>query len=310
MHKGVSFNAAQDIPSLAGKVILITGGSAGVGKQTALDLAKHNPSQLWIAARSAQKSNAVIDEIKAVSPKLSARFLELDLSSFDSIKSAARSFLKSAPRLDILIANAGLMGGPASFSEQGHEMTIAVNHVGHALLIKLLTPLLLKTTSEKGSDVRVVILSSRGHAFGRRDIIFDSLKNAHSDVSIIDRYCQAKLANLVYARGMAEHYPQFITVAINPGDVKTGLYGNGSLGLKMNIISTILLPFIAISVEDGAKNSLWAATAKGVESGEYYEPVGISGKADKRSQRKELTTKLWDWTEKELQGQDLTVAKV
>lgn len=102
MGHGSSFDPDRDIPSLEGKVILITGGNVGLGKQSALDLSKHLPSELWIAARSAKKAEAVIAEIKQTSPGVYVRFLELDLASFASIKTAAETFLSSVSRLDIL----------------------------------------------------------------------------------------------------------------------------------------------------------------------------------------------------------------
>lgn len=102
---GISFNPATDIPSLAGKTILITGGNIGLGKQSAIELAKHNPSELWIAARNVQAGNAAVDEIKAASADASVRFLQMDLSSFDSIKQAAKTFQASASRLDVLMCS-------------------------------------------------------------------------------------------------------------------------------------------------------------------------------------------------------------
>lgn len=129
MAKGVPFNPAKDIPSLAGKVILITGGNLGLGKQTALDLAKHNPSELWLAARSAESGNATVAEIKKASPGVQVHFLPLDLSSFKSVKEAARTFLGSVSRLDIFYMNAGIMGGPHVTTDDGYERQFGTNHV-------------------------------------------------------------------------------------------------------------------------------------------------------------------------------------
>ena len=106
-----AFNPATNIPSLASKVILITGANTGIGKQVALDLSKHEPAQIWIAARSPSSGQAAVDEIKIASPSVDVRFVELDLTSFDSIKKAARKVLQTAQRLDILNLNAGIMGG-------------------------------------------------------------------------------------------------------------------------------------------------------------------------------------------------------
>lgn len=303
MMKG-AFNPAKDIPSFASKVILITGGNDGVGKQTALDLARHEPEQIWIAARTAEKSQAAIDEIRRVAPRVDTRFLKLDLSDFESVKAAARTFLASSSRLDSLILNAGRMGGTPAVSPQGYEITLATNHMGHALLTKLLTPRLLETCKLPGADVRVVSLSSRGHTIGP-GMVFDSFKTKDSKLVMIDLYCQSKLANVLFARSTAKHYPQFTSVAVNPGDIRTGLYDGGNLGPLMNVIVPFILPLMSLSVEDGAKNTLWAATSKEVKNGEYYDPIGASGGVSKQGRDDDLAEKFWVWTQKELEGYEI-----
>jgi retinol dehydrogenase 12 len=312
-QKGYAFDPVKDIPSLEGKVVVVTGSTFGLGRQAALDLSKHNPSQLWITGRNAERGKLVVNEINEIAPKVSTRFLELDLSSFDSIKKAAKSFLTSAPRLDILMLNAGLLAGPPGQSKEGYEIRWGVNHVGHALLLKLLTPLLLDTAStESSSDVRVIFLSSSGHQNAPSGgIRFETLKTPAENLSIPARYCQSKLANILYAREIAKKYPQFTTVSLNPGNIMTGLF-SGEIGPLLRTIMvvdrvmwTIARFTIGVPVEEGAKNQLWAATAKDIKAGEYYDPVGVPGKRSKLSQDDELAKKLWDWTEKELDGQQI-----
>jgi len=104
--QGAIFNPATDIPSLVGKVILITGANSGLGKQSSLELAKHGAT-IWMAARSPDKGNEAVADIKRQVPGADVAFLELDLSSFESIKSAARTVQTSSPRLDVLLLNAG-----------------------------------------------------------------------------------------------------------------------------------------------------------------------------------------------------------
>jgi NAD(P)-dependent dehydrogenase (short-subunit alcohol dehydrogenase family) len=100
--------------------------------------------------------------------------LPLDLTSFSSIASAASTFLASESRLDILINNAGIMASPYSATKEGYEIQFGTNHMGHALLTKLLLPVLLDTAKQPGADVRVVTLSSVGHALTPPGgIIFD-----------------------------------------------------------------------------------------------------------------------------------------
>lgn len=306
MAKGVPFEPAKDIQSLQGKVILITGGNLGLGKQTALDLAKHNPSELWIAARGEETGNAAVEEIKKVSsPGVSVHFLRLDLSSFKSIKEAVKSFLSSATRLDILYLNAGIMGGPHVTTEDGYERQFGTNHMGHALLFKLLKPIMLKTASIRDADVRVVIVSSAGHRFGKGKLFFDNFKSTAKDMSPLDKYCHSKLANLVYARALAKHVPEITSVSVYPGDIKTGLFSSNGGHWMITVLRNMVLPLMAVSVEEGVKTQLWAGTAKAAKSGEYYEPVGVTGKGSEYAYNNDVAEKLWEWTEKELEGHDI-----
>ncbi len=120
--KGVSFDPATHIPSLEGKIILITGANSGLGKQSSLELAKHNPAQIWMAARSPEKGNEAIADVKQQVPGAAVTFLELDLSSFDSIKRAAETVIASSPRLDILMLNAGRTHPPSRYGESFFEI--------------------------------------------------------------------------------------------------------------------------------------------------------------------------------------------
>lgn len=101
-NRGVSFDAKRDIPSLEGKVIFVTGGNSGLGKQSILDFARHNPAEIWLAARDVNKAKAAIDDVKKEVPNANIKHIELDLMSLESVRNAAKSFLEQANRLDIL----------------------------------------------------------------------------------------------------------------------------------------------------------------------------------------------------------------
>ncbi|KAI1033877.1 hypothetical protein LB503_011087 [Fusarium chuoi] len=292
MGHGNSFDPDRDIPSLEGKVILITGGNVGLGKQSALDLSKHQPSELWIAARSAKKADAVIAEIKQTSPGVQVRFLELDLASFASIKTAAETFLKSVSRLDILMLNAGIMGCPPGQTTEGYEVQFGTNHMGHALLTKMLLPLLTRTATP---DPHCLFGPSGG-------IQFDTLKSNASGMSTNDRYGQSKLANILFIRELAAHHPEITAASIHPGTVKTDLQKSNDGSWMISVFQKVVVPLIGVNVEEGAKCQLWAATAKGVQSGEYYVPVGVSEGGNQLSKDKALAKTLWNWTEKELES--------
>ncbi|KAL8870601.1 MAG: hypothetical protein Q9174_003395, partial [Haloplaca sp. 1 TL-2023] len=148
----VKFDPDQDIPDLSGKVILVTGGNAGLGKEAVLQLAKHKSSRIFLAARTASKGESAIEEIKQVVPSANITLLKLDLCSFKSISAAAEEFKSQSKRLDVLMNNAGIMATPLAETEEGYESQFGTNHMGHALLTKLLLPTLLSTAKEEGSD--------------------------------------------------------------------------------------------------------------------------------------------------------------
>ncbi|KAL6401172.1 hypothetical protein AUP68_16898 [Ilyonectria robusta] len=298
-----SFNPTRDIPPLTGKVILVTGGNSGLGKQSILELAKHRPSQIWLAARSADKANEAVAEIKKEVVDVSIKALQLDLASLSSVRNAANVFCQESGRLDILLLNAGIMAHPAALTEDGYEIQFGTNHVGHALLTKLLMPVLLLTAQEQpDSDVRVVVLSSGGHAYAPvGGIQFDTLKSKAENMAGLTRYGQSKLAGIFFAQELARRYPQFTAVSVHPGLVNTNLANKMEReNLLLGIVAKEVMPIAGSNAKEGARNQLWAATASGVESGEYYEPVGVAGKGSKYTKDHELAKRLWEWTENEL----------
>ncbi|KXJ89472.1 hypothetical protein Micbo1qcDRAFT_165556, partial [Microdochium bolleyi] len=275
--KSVAFNPRTDIPPLQDKVILVTGGTSGLGKQSILELARHEPREIWLGARNATKAQETIAAVKAEVPGASIRFVQMDLGSFASIRAAARTVLDGTDRLDILLLNAGIMAVPAATTEEGYEVQFGTNHMGHALLTKLLLePRLLKTAGS-----RVVLVSSAGHAWAPKDgIAFDTLKSPAAEISTGLRYGQSKLANALYARELARRFPQVTAVSLHPGVVRTSLGDTASANSWIARVAVALFStFAGVDVQTGALNQLWAATAEGVVSGEYYVPVGVPGRA-------------------------------
>ena len=198
------------------------------------------------------------------------------------------------------------MGGSPGVTKDGYEKQFGTNHVGHALLLKLLHPLLSKTAESGGPKPRIISLSSRGHKshIPEDGIKFDTLKSAQPELSGILKYTQSKLANVVYARQVAKHYPDFDSISIHPEDVATQLFNKGAVGggPEIEYLAREIAPKVGVTLLEGAKNGLWAATVKSVESGRYYEPVGKLGEGSVLSRDEDLGRKLWEWTEKELAG--------
>ncbi|KXJ86030.1 hypothetical protein Micbo1qcDRAFT_186283 [Microdochium bolleyi] len=304
--KSVAFDPKVDIPSLKDKVILVTGGTSGIGQQSVLEFAKHEPKEIWLAARNAAKAKEVTDKIRAEVPGANIRFVQIDVGSFASVRTAAKQILNGADRLDILLLNAGIMGVPAATTDEGYEIQFGTNHMGHALLTKLLQPLLLKTAEQHG-DARVVLVSSAAHAFGPSEgIIFDALKTTGEAMTGRARYGQSKLANALYARELARHNPQLTAVSLHPGLVRTNLAatlmdGNWFAGALIVFLTMV----VGVDVPTGTLNQLWASTAKkeDIVSGTYYEPIGATGRGKPQIYDQALAEKLWEWTEKELEGQ-------
>ena len=191
----IAFDPAKDIPSLQGKVILVTGGNEGLGKQAVFEYAKHNPKQIWLAARNVTRAQAVVDEVHQTLPDSPVKVLKLDLTSFASIKKGAQEFVAESDRLDILMLNAGIMATAPGLTEDGYEVQFGTNHMGHALLTKLLLPTMQKTAEAADADVRVVSLSSAAHNRAPKTggIQFEGLKTTQAELQAFYRYGQSKL---------------------------------------------------------------------------------------------------------------------
>ncbi|KAH8768206.1 short-chain dehydrogenase/reductase [Diaporthe sp. PMI_573] len=315
--KSVPFDPRADIPLLSGKVILVTGGNAGLGKQSIIELARHEPSEIWLTARDSRKGEAARRDVQSQVPGAVIRVLELDLSSLDSVSAAAQAFLSSASRLDILLLNAGLGGSPPGLTNDGYEIYFGTNHLGHALLTKLLMPLLLQTAeqqkadneakkdfhAEKTPDVRVVVLTSIMMSWAPPGgIQFNKLNTPLGEIGTsFTLYGQSKLANTLFARYLAKDYPQLTVAAVHPGVVNTGIADKTA---QHNTWARFLLPAASpfmLTVEEGVKNQLWASTSKDVISGEFYTPVGVLGNATKLASDDALAGRLREWTEAELE---------
>ncbi|KAB8223273.1 hypothetical protein BDV33DRAFT_228723 [Aspergillus novoparasiticus] len=302
---GLEFNPDNDIPDLSGKVIFITGGTAGLGAQSVAQLAKHSPARIYIGGRNATNAETIIKEIAEAGSNTPVSFVECDLTSLDSVKRAADDIIAKEARLDVLMCNAGIMALPPGLTKDGYEVQFGTNHLGHALLIRKLLPL-LQRTAKTGADVRVIILTSKGyqlHPYG--GIIFDDLKTTqdYGFLGSWKRYAQSKLANILYTRELARRYPAITAVSVHPGVITTGLVENLGWAHRWFIYATTYNQMVTL--EEGAYNQLWAATTSrdGLETGQYYVPVGVASndKLTKTGRDDVLAGQLWEWTNKALE---------
>ncbi|CAH0044395.1 unnamed protein product [Clonostachys solani] len=291
-------------PDLSGKVIIVTGGSSGLGKESALQLAKYSPRTIYITARTAARGNAAIDEILREVPSAHGilKFLELDLGSLESVRRAADTFLAQADRLDVLMNNAGLMASPPGLTADGYEVQFGSNYVGPALFTKLLMPIIERTAALSGSDTRVINLSSELFKQAPKvGLLLDQCKTPLNDISGLARYGHAKLADHYHTLILSREYPATMFVSIHPGVVNTGLLDDLKkrrpwLGMCISALASLFMT----DVHKGAQAQLWASTTtrESLKSGAFYN-----------QHRKEYTDavlfqvdsakKLWEWTEAE-----------
>ncbi|CAH0039313.1 unnamed protein product [Clonostachys rhizophaga] len=299
----VEFDPENDIPSLARKVILVTGGSSGLGKQSLIYLAQKNPSEIWFTSRTNSEAEETCKDIREHAPDTTIKPLTLDLGSFKSIRSAAQLLLSQINRLDILMLNAGVMGIAPGLTEDGYEIQFGINYLGHALLTKLLLPI-LKVTASEGHAVRVVILSSYSHWNAPEGgIQFQYMKTTAEQIPTLQRYAQSKLAIILLARKLAKEHPKVTFVAVHPGAADTDLQaGVTGIGLVERILNATLNRFLLYQpVETVAKHQVWAATTvKELINGEYYDPLGLPGRRRPEATDEDLMKRLWNWTEEEL----------
>lgn len=165
-RRNMSFDPDRDVPELTHKVILITGGTTGLGQSALLQLAKHNPKAIYFTGRNAKSAAKVIEDSRNANPKVHTEFLECDFTVLGSVQACAKRFLSSTDRLDILMCNAGIMAVPAAMTKDGYEVQFGTNHMAHALLIRLLMPKLLDTANQ-GGEARLVINTSLAHVYGK-----------------------------------------------------------------------------------------------------------------------------------------------
>ena len=122
--------------------------------------AHHEPRHIYFSGRNKKVAESLLAEIKTTKPSVSITFVEMDLTSLASVKAAAKMFTHN--RLDLLMCNAGIMASPPALSKDGYEIQFATNHLGHAMLIKQLLPIMITTANGPDSDVRIVSLTSDG----------------------------------------------------------------------------------------------------------------------------------------------------
>ena len=278
--------------TMQGKVVLITGGNAGVGKETAVGLARKGADVVFTARDATRGADALAD-IRARSGSDTVEVMALDLSDFASIRSFADTFLASRDRLDVLVNNAGLVQQQRAVTSEGFEMTFGVNHVGHVLLTSLLLDRL-----RASAPARVVVVSSHAHKHCGGGLDFDDLQSEQS-YKPFQVYGKTKLANIHFTREQARRVdPAEVTVnALHPGFVASRFGRDGDTG-RLGDVAMVLGRPVAISPEKGARTSIWLASSPdvaGTTGGYFYR--GKPSTPSKLAQDDEIARRLWSATD-------------
>jgi NAD(P)-dependent dehydrogenase (short-subunit alcohol dehydrogenase family) len=270
---------------MQGKICLITGGTNGIGKSTAQELARRGATVV-IVGRDAHKTSQVVEEIRAASGNTTVDSLLADLSSQQEVRRLADEFKSKYSHLHVLLNNAGGVFMQRQLSVDGIEMTFALNHLAHFLL----TYLLLDTV-KASTPARIINVSSDAHSGGK--IEFDNLQGERNFSA--SAYGNSKLANILFTIELAHRLDGIgVTVnALHPGFVSTG-FGKNNPGLLMKIIRAVV-PLIARSPEKGAETSIYLASSPEAEkiTGKYFYDSKVIPAAPQATDMA-VAKKLWD----------------
>ncbi|MCG6187270.1 oxidoreductase [Maribellus maritimus] len=290
----------KNIPDLTGKVIVITGGNSGLGFESVKAFAQKG-AEVILASRSMENGENAKSKIGETKGKIVV--MQLDLSSFESIKKFADDFKGKYTKIDVLLNNAGIMMTPYFTTKDGLEAQNGVNHFGHFALTGQLFELIKNTPNS-----RIVNVSSLAHKQGKVD--FDNLlfKNG-KDYSPTKSYGRSKLSNLLFTyelqRRMETAGVDAKAVSAHPGVSDTNLARYLEKKFLFKILKVLLNPFFQ-SAEMGALPQIRAAVDENVKGGEFYGPDGfremkghpVKVKSNEASHNFADAKKLWELSEK------------
>lgn len=254
----------DQLPDLSGKTYLITGGNSGIGFEAAKMLATVN-ANLIIAGRNLDKVNQAIAALETMGTG-TVDGVQLDLSRLASVRTAAETVQQKCSQLDGLLNNAGIMQTPETRTEDGFELQLATNHLGHFLLTGLLFD------QVKNAAGRIVTVSSMAHKFGQMN--FDDLMLTQNYESSL-AYGQSKLANLLFTfeldRKLKASSSPVSCYACHPGYSATQLQSTGPKGF-WNFLYKFTNQFLAQPAYNGAIPTVLAAAGSEAQPGAYYGP--------------------------------------
>ncbi|MBQ8962136.1 MAG: SDR family NAD(P)-dependent oxidoreductase [Ruminococcus sp.] len=293
----------EHLPSQKGKSIIITGGTSGIGYESALALCSCG-ADVTIAARNPEKGNAVIGKIISAYPDSQIQFMELDTSDQNSVHCFSEKWLTDNKRIDTLILNAGISNVPnREITSDGFERQLATNYLGHFALTAMLFPAM-----QDSSDARIIATSSLAHK--RTTLNLDDLQLKES-YTPMKGYAQSKLAVLTFilelARRLKDSGCDIKAIPIHPGVAATDITRGGDKASPIrHRFAKTMFGIIGQSAKHGAYPILYAATSEQATSGIFYGPSGAGerkglpakAKIAPFAQDRETAIRLWDESEK------------
>ncbi|KAL8702823.1 MAG: hypothetical protein Q9201_004012 [Fulgogasparrea decipioides] len=294
----------EQVPSLTGKVAVVTGGSQGIGYGCSHTMLKHDIKKLFILSTSKDVVDGAVNAVKEEMGQEAAdkvQWLHCDLSDWVAVKAAADRIASQTDRIDIMISNAARGIMTYQTTEYGVDRHMALNHFGHVILNSHLMPIMKKTASN-GNTVRIVALSSNAHQAAPKETKFESLDELNQDLGPNGQYGRSKLANLLYARYLGRHltqgeYPNILVNATHPGFVDTKMstedihepYPLGGYAMSVGMAP------LKKDIFMGCVSTMFAAT-KTSESGQYICPPAVPESGNELSQDAELGEQLMKLT--------------
>ena len=276
---------------MSGKTCVVTGANSGIGKETALGLARMG-ARVLIVCRNKQKGEAAHEDICRAAGTSQIDLLIADISSQASVRALAKQISEKYQRLDVLINNAGAAVRTRTLSTDGIEMTIAGNHLGPALLTVLLVDLL-----KASAPARIVNVSSQAQRNARLDM--SDLQFERRKYSPLAAYGQSKLLMNAFTFELARRLEGTGVTAncLHPGVVATNIFG-ANPALVFRLILGVMRPFM-LSPQQGAEVSLYVATSPEVAnvSGKYFVKCRPA-ESNPLSRDPKVAAEIWNWTEK------------
>lgn len=270
---------------MKGKTVLVTGATFGIGKETALGLARLG-ARTVIAGRDEGRARETVEWIKKESDNPDVEYLLADLSSVKATRELAAGFKARHQRLDVLVNNAGGMFTNRETSVDGFEKTWALNHLSYFVLTHDLLDLI-----KAAPQGRVVNVSSKLHLNAELD--FDDLQGEKS-FGLMKAYGRSKLANVLFTFALARRLKGTNATAncLHPGVVATGIMGRTTNG-AIKMLTTVMRPFL-MTPEKGAATSIFLASSPAVATvtGEYFDESKVVAPA-KSSRDEALQERLW-----------------